>query len=215
METAFNGRVYRSQLEARWAAYFTLMGWEFDYEPALDLNGWLPDFILYASKYNGGENGEEIQHKILVEVKPYSTLGEFTSTQAKIEKSIKGTDWEQSEILLLGSSVFKSNVYANNDPAYGIIGWFSQIDNQPLRGGNPKRITDEAYPISLHLDRGNSYDLTDSQMFSRFQGYWDHCYGSSYSFDWAHPLDYPELKEVWDKAGNEVRWKKQKTVAKI
>jgi hypothetical protein len=192
------------------------MGWEFDYEPALDLNGWLPDFILYASKFNGGENGEEIQHKILVEVKPYSTIGEFKSMQQKIDRAILGTDWDHCEILLLGSSIFKSSHWTgdNDFDTRGIIGWFYQISTVPKQAPR-ERVISEAYPIGISLEKGKAFDLTDSDMFSRFNGYWDHSYGSSYCFDWAHPLDYSELKEFWDDAGNEVRWIKKKSLVSI
>ena len=31
--TLYNGRRYRSRLEARWAAFFDLVRWPFEYEP--------------------------------------------------------------------------------------------------------------------------------------------------------------------------------------
>jgi hypothetical protein len=43
--TRYNGRQFRSRLEARWAAFFDLMKWNWDYEP-IDLNGWIPDFVV-------------------------------------------------------------------------------------------------------------------------------------------------------------------------
>lgn len=61
--TRYNGRNYRSRLEAQWAAFFDLTGWEFQYEPS-EINGYNPDFIIkckskmYPTKY------------IIVEVKP-------------------------------------------------------------------------------------------------------------------------------------------------
>jgi hypothetical protein len=53
--TRYNGVQFRSRLEARWAAFFDLVGWRWEYEP-LDLDGYIPDFVL-------------CDH-ILVEVKP-------------------------------------------------------------------------------------------------------------------------------------------------
>lgn len=47
IETKFKGYTFRSRLEARWAATFELLGWEWDYEP-VDFNGWLPDFAIYG-----------------------------------------------------------------------------------------------------------------------------------------------------------------------
>jgi hypothetical protein len=43
--TMYNGRLYRSRLECRWAAFFDLLGWKYEYEP-MDLNGWSPDFAI-------------------------------------------------------------------------------------------------------------------------------------------------------------------------
>jgi len=53
--TSYKGVNFRSRLEATWAAFFDLCGWEWEYEP-VDLPGWTPDFIL--------------EKKIAVEVKP-------------------------------------------------------------------------------------------------------------------------------------------------
>lgn len=56
--TVYKGVHMRSRLEARWAAFFDLCGWQWEYEP-FDLNGWIPDFMLRGAKTN-----------TLVEVKP-------------------------------------------------------------------------------------------------------------------------------------------------
>lgn len=43
--TTYAGVNFRSRLEARWAAFFDLCGWKWDYEP-FDLDGWAPDFRI-------------------------------------------------------------------------------------------------------------------------------------------------------------------------
>jgi hypothetical protein len=43
--TRFDAHLFRSRLEARWAAWFTLMGIEWTYEP-FDAAGYIPDFII-------------------------------------------------------------------------------------------------------------------------------------------------------------------------
>ncbi len=55
--TKYNGVQFRSRLEARWAAFFDLMAWPWEYEP-IDLAGYIPDFILRFDK------------PLLIEVKP-------------------------------------------------------------------------------------------------------------------------------------------------
>jgi len=56
--TEYANQRFRSRLEARWAAFFDLAGWEWTYEP-FDLEGWAPDFALHMPQAN-----------VLVEVKP-------------------------------------------------------------------------------------------------------------------------------------------------
>lgn len=56
--TEYAGVKFRSRTEARWAAFFDLVGLKWDYEP-LDLEGWAPDFLLRTPLTN-----------VLVEVKP-------------------------------------------------------------------------------------------------------------------------------------------------
>lgn len=55
--TMYNGVQFRSRLEAKWAAFFDEMHWEWEYEP-LDLGKWSPDFLIKG------------EHSALVEVKP-------------------------------------------------------------------------------------------------------------------------------------------------
>lgn len=66
--TKYNGRQYRSRLEARFAAFFDLCEFSYEYEP-MDLPGWSPDFILY--KKIG-------KHDALVEIKPSQDFFDIT-----------------------------------------------------------------------------------------------------------------------------------------
>lgn len=80
--TMYNGRQYRSRLEARWAAMFDLLGWSFEYEP-FDLDGWIPDFVLTGGKWR----------EVLVEVKPVSELWERQKYERAIAKSGREYDY--------------------------------------------------------------------------------------------------------------------------
>lgn len=55
--TKYAGVQFRSRIEARWAAFFDLMAWPWEYEP-IDLAGYIPDFLLM------------FKEPLLVEVKP-------------------------------------------------------------------------------------------------------------------------------------------------
>ena len=46
--TKYKGALFRSRLEATWAAFFDLCGAEWQYEP-IDLRGWTPDFQVQYS----------------------------------------------------------------------------------------------------------------------------------------------------------------------
>ena len=88
--TMFRGRQYRSRLEARWAAFMSLCGWEHEYEP-LDFNGWIPDFAIW------GDEGSTVW----VEVKP---VMEFPRDVAdKVEDGLPEEYHERGdELLILG-----------------------------------------------------------------------------------------------------------------
>lgn len=57
--TTYAGVNFRSRLEAKWAAFFDIAGWPWEYEP-FDMDGWAPDFMLKGAV------------PALVEVKPIS-----------------------------------------------------------------------------------------------------------------------------------------------
>jgi hypothetical protein len=71
--TWYAGVLFRSRLEARYAALFDLVGWKWQYEP-FDLEDWTPDFRVEFPCDHGDCEGK---HALLVEVKPYLTLAEF------------------------------------------------------------------------------------------------------------------------------------------
>jgi hypothetical protein len=76
--TTYNGIRYRSRLEAKWAAFFELLGWRAFYEP-FDLDGYIPDFVLHSRNGN----------RTLVEVKPVASISDplFREAKAKIDQS--------------------------------------------------------------------------------------------------------------------------------
>lgn len=75
--TIYKGTKFRSRLEARWAAFFDLIGWRYQYEP-FDLKGWTPDFQVF------GSNGRHI----LFEVKPYIDMDMRSSYFQKITNAV-------------------------------------------------------------------------------------------------------------------------------
>jgi hypothetical protein len=104
--TLFQGRRYRSRLEARWAAFFTRCGWAFEYEP-FDLHGWIPDFVLVGRK------------PILCEVKPIVAFD--YSYCCKMYDGIRDTEWQEGELLLLGARLIPM------DTSHTAIGWLCEM----------------------------------------------------------------------------------------
>lgn len=45
--TTYRETRFRSRLEARWAAFFDLVGWSWTYEP-FDADDWIPDFLIHG-----------------------------------------------------------------------------------------------------------------------------------------------------------------------
>lgn len=86
--TDYKGTTFRSRTEARWAATFDGLSWDWVYEPC-DLNGWIPDFQI-ATRGSSA---------LLVEVKPALTAGELRQFIPKIDRAAS-----PYEVLLVGST---------------------------------------------------------------------------------------------------------------
>ena len=71
--TKYNGVLFRSRLEATWACFFDLVGWNWEYEP-IDLPGWTPDFRV---EFPCGHSCCFGSHTLLIEVKPYYSIKDF------------------------------------------------------------------------------------------------------------------------------------------
>ena len=96
--TTYAGVNFRSRLEARWAAFFDLCGWEWEYEPRFDfITGWLPDFMIKTSACH-----------VLAEVKPIDLAQAWSEYRAG--KNVSWPDYDKAAryggnlpIILLGS----------------------------------------------------------------------------------------------------------------
>lgn len=81
--TKYNGTIYRSRLEARWAAFFELIGWEYEYEP-IDFDGWSPDFRVTTPLDSW-----------YFEIKPDFVLEKWESWQEPLIKMENATDCDR------------------------------------------------------------------------------------------------------------------------
>ncbi len=109
--TIYKGIHFRSRLEAKWAYFFDLIGWPYQYEP-FELDGYIPDFVLTFAD------------PVLVEVKPVCSISEVVE---KCEKPIV-TAWnENRRVLIVGGNIR----HEQEHPKTGVksvvfnAGWFA------------------------------------------------------------------------------------------
>lgn len=71
---SYNGRTYRSLLEARWSAFCDIVGWRREFEP-FNGDGYIPDLLVFG------------ESPFLIEVKPAVTSQDYW---APVDKSVTG-----------------------------------------------------------------------------------------------------------------------------
>lgn len=91
--THYEGVRFRSRLEAKWAAFFDLMGWPWTYEP-FDLEGYIPDFTI------------DFDRPVLVEVKPYTTTEEICDDPERARVRVDLAAGWAHEVLLVGTKIW-------------------------------------------------------------------------------------------------------------
>jgi hypothetical protein len=200
--TIYKGVQFRSRLEAKWAAFFDLLGWRWHYEP-LDLDGWIPDFLIepfngfYCSqcrnRYGNDDNvvscircngnPDSIPKKrVLVEVKPIVQRDEAITQ--KIERA-------------LGTSVAKAVLYDNLDFDALLVGLFPQKNFCGVRIG---WLMSDAWVGGVLIDALGRYDISaEVQVFGgRLSGWRDGGH--------LNPSCAREIDDKWKCAGNAVQW---------
>ncbi|QIG68709.1 hypothetical protein EVB67_059 [Rhizobium phage RHph_TM3_3_14B] len=197
--TIYNHVQFRSRLEARWAAFFDLCGWDWDYEP-FDLEGWAPDFMLKG------------KIKALVEVKPIDFRGDdevlFRQARANAEKAFT-TAGEYIPEYPHGVSGDEFDIYLNKHdatPEYEILivgnGPFKRHSSWGLGVFALESWRNGDDVAELHHARSGKVD---------YAAHWnDFRFRISGRHDGDHHLrpirdDTPE--RLWREAGNVVQWK--------
>lgn len=198
IRTEYNGIIFRSRLEATWAAFFDLIGWQWEYEP-FDLDGYIPDFGIKTIN-NYSEHHQFHNGLILVEVKPVFSLKEFSS---------KIFDYQNTHsLLLLGAglqttddlqdcSIFTKNKFlgwtndiacvASNEEGADIgIAVPGRWIGSESTAKNPKNIIGFCHEIQSFHDR-----ITG-------------CYDGG-SFGCGN-FDFSEMENAWAKAKNTTQW---------
>jgi hypothetical protein len=183
--TTYNSQLFRSLVEARWASFFDVLGWPWEYEP-FELKGYIPDFALKFHK------------PILVEVKSELEPKKLKTHRAKIDAS----GWND-EYLIVGASLFRSE-YSSAGNVGVSVGWLGS-------SANPNPVPGEFDG----LDNAILCRCGDSDLFTINQAsmeYWCRRHGDSHpnrSNHWKDldPVSLEDATHLWRFASNRVQWK--------
>ncbi len=192
--TRYKGIQMRSRLEARWAAFFDLMHWPWEYEP-FDLDGWVPDFVV------GGSHG-----KTLVEVKPldWDNTSWADPCFGVFEKEInhaKKLSRNYNGLLVLGLKprFGQTKPYDSN---YISPCWYP--------GAHWQNKVDKGFWDFTNAAKNKETGIYDCATSSGPDIYPGMITGEDYNFLLDHIDYFPGLSEgkiAWAEAGNMVQWK--------
>lgn len=194
--TSYGGFRFRSRLEARWAAFFDVLRWPWQYE-AVDLAGYIPDFIL------------PFDHApVLVEVRPIvsfewrhtchdgTTRECLQCTASKIENS----GW-RGEYLIVGSQPME--LVESWYPRIGPLSEsYPSVDAEDSTGPNPSMLSDSDHAMVFRCLSCDEVSLCADYGTWRCRrcGAWD---GNSF----VGPLPERLLIEAWESAATATQWK--------
>lgn len=184
IETLYGGYTMRSRNEARWAAMFDELGWEWEYEP-FDANGYIPDFVLTGAL------------PVLVEVKPDLNLEELGEHKRKVVRGLAGL-WDH-DVLIVGSLPVPYLHPDRRDWAHPVIG----VLMEPAE--------DESGPTWQH-GPGHWCTCTECGRPSFFHSHLHYAARLCGHYDGGRNLGIFELlaiKRRWAAAADKVRWQPQ------
>jgi hypothetical protein len=188
--TTHAGANFRSRLEARWAAFFDLIGWRWTYEP-LDADGYIPDFLIHG------------KHPFFVEVGPCITKADY---EAKALKGDLAAGSLARDLLIVGVSPVSPYSEDGCWPTCPSAGWLGEYGNfldmdtnetEAMFAWGPARW---AWTPDYGVPRPQ-----DMQIWHDFQSY--SCRpegGRGDREEWPHA---DSLEQRWREAGNRVQWK--------
>jgi len=188
VETKYNHVVFRSRLEAKWAAMFDLLGWQWTYEPT-DFNGWLPDFAIWGKT------------TVYVEVKP---TVEFPQDVAD---KIDGSGC-LDEVLIVGMrGPVRQSFSVDENPVFG---WLRENNGDYC--SETKSFTSVSWgwgQAVLGRWRESPKDQCDKIGFCHeWGGYNDRITGGYDGGCFGYgDVDFGEADLLWREAGNRVQWK--------
>lgn len=196
--TEYAGVNFRSRLEARWAAFFDLVGWKWEYEP-LDLDGYIPDFVVQLGK------------PTIVEVKPILPGHPLTD-----DVKLPHPEW-RGPWMIVGASIGPGWAH---DAGSGSVGTFRYgpgvgSSQTTIKSGFKyrARLNDQVCPLEfVQCDTTGigvqSIGRLVDQPHPTTDNCWCGCLGCTAMLeDRVKRNKLPDLLDTWRQAGNTVQWK--------
>ena len=191
--TVYGPTRFRSRLEARWAALFDLLGWEYVYEP-FDLDFWAPDFLLLGSC------------NVLVEVKPI--LAFDPAVADRMERSMlrwlgEARRDNPGEPLLLGAHPFMRH----EDSL--CMGWCAEVrhgEEYPWWDFKGWQFWWSGAVPGIWGDRNPSGVFGYCHAFGGFNDRITGGYDGGRHGDGDYELHVEEFRSLWAQAGNLTQW---------
>jgi len=184
--TEYKGIWFRSLLEARWARFFDLIGWNWSYEP-IELRGYIPDFIL---KFN---------RPLLIEVKPEFSIKDIEKHKDKIENS----GWGEEALIIGVEPIIGENSFIKDCPAFGLLGERGfELDN-----GRDIFAWAEACWFQCNLCNKLSFCHSQQTFDCRVSG----CYDGDHHiiYEDRYKIEKRVMK-LWNQAKEDIKWKSKK-----
>lgn len=183
IETRYAGHLFRSRLEARWAAYFDLCGWTWTYEP-IDADGYIPDFLIHGPA------------PLIVEVKPATCAAELEAHTERIEAAL--ADHWAGDILILGVGPMRSRSWGHETAPLGLL-------------GEPNGYWDDCEGLFYNWDDGLATVCVEETCGQRavvhaLMSYRSRPCGHQDGDHYMRTRDISDVAEEWGKAHELTRW---------
>ena len=199
--TTFAYSNFRSRLEARWAAFFDLIGWRWTYEP-LDVSGYIPDFLIHGKR------------PFFVEVGPCVTETDYMAKSVKADR-VAGELGR--DVLIVGVSPiadWDSRNFPSRRNGYQVAGWFGEI----LDGRHFDSHDTDCDPETINCPHmrfawetgiwAQCFDCREVGVTHAEMSYYPRPCGHHQSGSWGEVVDQEGLERLWREAGNAVQWRR-------
>lgn len=191
----YNGRSYRSRLEAKWQCMFDYLGWQSEYEP-VEINGYNPDFIIRCTSSSYPTNS------IIVEVKPSVMIDDKL-----INETLLKYETAKAHILIVSDFPFLSELMDDQIPI-GVGSQYFGVDTKPDNWDDE----DVFGKWSPNLPRSDMHKLFMKGIddFSSDNVLWDGMVRGTVErkqFITPRYPEYQKLVSMWTACGNKTQFK--------